>query len=186
MPEPAAQSAGQRVFGGEEQELAAGLQYSCQLPEARSRIGEVLQDPTAHNGVESTIGVGQSCEIGGHLGDALRAEAIAGALEHALRIVERGENRIGVGLTEEETGIAAIATAGVQNMLAPFDVKAAWANEPAGKGLVAGEESGDCGELAREAVVMVLNEAAIIGEGAPLGFFGFQGAGETLGGRRWS
>src|SRR5207244_9435079 len=84
---------------------------------------------------------------------------------------------------EEEAGIAAVATAGVQNMLAPFDVKAAWANEPAGQGFVAGEESGDCSQLAWEAVVMVLNEAAIIGKRAPLGFFGFQGAGETLGGR---
>src|SRR6266849_3628945 len=97
----------------------------------------MLQYPAADDGVETAGRVGQSGKIGGHLRDAVGAEPIASALEHTLGIIESGEEGVGIGLAQEESRIAAIAAAGVENALAALDVEAAGANKPTGESFVA-------------------------------------------------
>ena len=80
-------------------------------------------------------------EISRHLRDAFGAEAVASALEHALGIVEGGEEDVGVGLAQEEARIAAITAAGVEDAFASLDVESARANKPTGESFMSGQKS---------------------------------------------
>ena len=67
-------------------------------------------------------------------------------------------------MAEQEARVAAVAAAGVEDVLAAADVEAAGADEPAGQGLVAGQHAGDGGQRPRQPVVVVADEAAVLGE----------------------
>jgi hypothetical protein len=115
IPHPTAHRTCQRVFSDEKQKLAAGLQDTRQLAQAGAGVRQVFQDPAAHDGVEAGIGIWETREVGGDVADACRVQAAAGALQHALGKIKRGDHGIGRRITQQETGVTAVAAARVED-----------------------------------------------------------------------
>ena len=125
VPEAAAPGAGEGVFRAHEQQSAAGLQNAREFAQAGPRVGEVFEHPTADDRVERGIRIRQAGEVGGGVPHAVAVEPPAGAGEHLLRQVERGDAGVRVGVLEEEERIATVATRGVEDRLAAADVERA-------------------------------------------------------------
>ncbi len=92
------------------------------------------------------------------------------ALEHPLRQVEAGDKSIAIRPTKQEAGVTAIAAARIENGLAATDIEGVWTDEPAGERFVSGNQTRKAGELAGDAVVLSLNEIAVIPKGLPAHF----------------
>src|SRR5437763_1346890 len=86
----------------------------------------------------------------------------AAQLEDALRDVERGDERAGVGPAQDVLAVPAVAAARVEDALAAAQVEAVRLEHPARQNVVAGDEAGDGGQLAGEAVVVPLDEAPVL------------------------
>ena len=93
--------------------------------------------------------------------DARSFETGAARSQHARRQIETGEDSVGVGVSQQETRIAAIAAGGVENALTAAHVERARTNKPAGQRLVTRQQPRHRRESAGQAVVVALNETPI-------------------------
>ena len=134
--------AAERVFRDHQQQLPAWLHIPGQLAQTRSRIGQMLEHPAADYGIEHLVRIREPGEIGGDVSRARILETAAGALKHLPRIVEAGDHGVGIGSAEKEPGIASVAAAGVEQVLAASNVEGSWVNQPTGQRLMAGDETG--------------------------------------------
>ena len=184
MPHAAAHGAGEGVFGGQEKQFAAGTHDACQFGEAGAWIGQVFENVATHDGIEEAAGEGNIGEVGGDVVHAAGGvHAAAGALEHALGQVEAGDEGVRVGPTHDEFGITAVAAAGVENAFAAAHVEGARANEPAGQHFVARDQSGEAGQLAGEAIVVILDKLTVFAERLAGDFLGGDGTFKAAFGR---
>src|SRR4029077_4797259 len=85
-----------------------------------------------------------------------------------------------IRLAQQKAGVSAIAAAGIEDMPATTDVELARRDEPTGQRFMARQETGDQGQGAWQAVVMVPDEFSIVRERTAFGLARFQNCTKTL------
>src|SRR5262245_26022743 len=80
MPHAAADRAGECVLRCHQEQLGAGLHDAGQFAQAWTRIGKMLENPAADDGIETCVGIGKAGNVSGDLADASAVQMAAGAL----------------------------------------------------------------------------------------------------------
>lgn len=143
FPGMAGEESGDGVFGGEEEDDAAGAEDAGEFAESVAGVGEIFQDVAAGDAVEAVIAEGEGPHIGRDEDGAGGVESFAGAAEHFPGEVKADDFAVGTGGGEEVSEDLSGAGADIKDAIEAGGLKASGAKQASHKGFVERDETAE-------------------------------------------